>query len=107
MNINEQHKGENIDGESRQVEPIVINRWHKFNTNHNVKVKLKPKGMEILAEKWGGTIPNWFHKHYDEGEGYYRFQLHELMLIFGEEMYNGNMNLPFKTEIYIDLGGSL
>ena len=82
-------------------------KWHKFNINHYVKVKLTSRGKEILAKKWDGKIPDWFYKHYDEGEGYYRFQLHELMQTFGEEMYNGNTNIPFETKIYIDLRGNL
>ena len=74
----------------------------KVNMNDNVKVRLTDKGKEILKEYWNwkDEIPDWFEDGYNEGGGYYRFQLHELAHIFGKELYNGNMNLPFETEIF-------
>ena len=70
----------------------------KFNINDNVKVKLTDKGKEVLGKYWGGKMPDWY-ANYHEGNGYYKFQLHELARIFGEELFNGNMNLPFEPEI--------
>lgn len=73
----------------------------KFNMNDNVKVRLTDKGKEVLKEYWKGKIPDWFENGYNEGDGYYRFQLHELAHIFGKEFYNGNMNLPFENRLYL------
>ena len=88
------------------VETMVISWWHKFNINDNVKVKLTAKGMDILVEKYGGKIPQWFHDNYKDENGYYQFQMHDLMKTFGSEMWMGN-KLPFEPNIYIDFGGSL
>ena len=77
-------------------------KWFEFNVNDYVKVKLTKKGFGILAKYYEGEIPKWF-ENYSEGNGYYRFQLHVLMDIFGSEMYNGNPKLPFNNNIYFDL----
>lgn len=76
-----------------------MENWIKFNINDYVKVRLTERGREMLKEYWGGKVPDWF-EDYSEGNEYYRFQLHEFANIFGKELYNGNSNLPFETEIY-------
>ena len=79
-----------------------MENWIKFNINDNVKVRLTDRGKEVLKEHWDGKIPDWF-ENYHEGDGYYRFQLHDLIQIFGKELYLSNSNLPFETEIYFSL----
>ena len=79
-----------------------MHNWQKFNVNKDVKVKLTPEGIKILIEKYNGEIPEWFENYY-EGNGYYRFQLHDLMKTFGEYCYIGNSKLPFEMNIFIDI----
>ena len=76
-------------------------KWIQFNINWNAKVKLTNEGKKILAEYLGGKIPDWFIQSYNEGNGYFRFQLHELANIFGQELYNGNPHFPFETTIFL------
>jgi len=70
----------------------------KFNVNDNVRVKLTDVGKEVLNKHWG-YMPNWYNDRIDE-KGYMSFQLHELMNIFGESVYNG-CEIPFETTILI------
>jgi len=74
-----------------------------INVNDNVWVKLTPAGEALWAEYWKATepadVPKSIRKSQTEADGWIRFQLHELMQIFGKAMYNGNMHLPFETEI--------
>lgn len=72
----------------------------KINVNDFVKVKLREPGFEILKIYYGGEIPDFFEKDYGLGDGFYKFQLHTLMNIFGDVMYNGNMDMPFETDIF-------
>jgi hypothetical protein len=59
----------------------------QFNLNDDVKVKLTDHGRDLLAKKRLTRQP-------DEA-GYNRFQLWELMNIFGEHFYNG-CSIPFE-----------
>ncbi len=74
-----------------------------FNVNDNVWVKLTPSGEALWAEYWRKTnpkgVPKSIRRSHTEADGWIRFQLHELMQVFGKAMYNGNMELPFETEI--------
>ena len=71
----------------------------KFNINEHVKVKLTERGLEVYKkhyEKFGIKAPAKEAK-----DGYYRFQLWELMQIFGGSVGAG-VKLPFETDIYFD-----
>lgn len=74
----------------------------EFNINDCVKVKLTNVGKEILARHWGKEeLPEWY-KNCTDKYGWISFQLHDLMHIFGQYTYIGNMYLPFKTTILIN-----
>lgn len=73
--------------------------WIKFNLNDFVKVKLTDKGKEVYGKYYDCKISDMLKSHY-EGDGYYRFQLHELASVFGEGLRFGSSSLPFETEIY-------
>jgi hypothetical protein len=60
----------------------------QFNLNDDVKVKLTDHGRDLLAKKRRLT------QQPDEA-GYTKFQLWELMNIFGEHLYNG-CSIPFE-----------
>jgi hypothetical protein len=60
----------------------------QFNLNDDVKVKLTDHGRDLLAKKRRLT------RQPDEA-GYTKFQLWELMNIFGEHFYNG-CSIPFE-----------
>ncbi len=63
---------------------------HKINLNVQVYVKLTEKGKEILSSKE-------FVSHFTpDHEGYYKFQLWELMQIFGKDLWNG-CKVPFEN----------
>lgn len=78
----------------------------KFNINHYVKVKLTEKGIEILKEqhndiqKYALLLPD-FEEPQKDDDGYTKFQLWELMLKFGNHLYNG-CEVPFHPEIIIE-----
>ena len=73
-----------------------------FNVNDSVKVRLTQTGRKILAKHWGGKIPIWRKSYVDES-GLDSFQFHELAHIFGKHLYNGNADLPFETNIKIEV----
>ncbi len=67
----------------------------EFNTNSNVLVKLNPKGLKILDEYYK-SIKGFAGTSTD---GYYQFQAHELMSLFGNHMYPNPP--PFEPNIRI------
>ena len=83
----------------------------KFNINNEVRVKLTDEGIRIYEKRYRDItkrLPNEAKKHMErfrrpesDEEGYSRMQLWELMNLYGEYMYNGNMDIPFETEIDI------
>lgn len=78
-----------------------MNKYIKFNVNGYTKVKLTNNGLKIIENYWGGRIPEWYNNYVD-ADGYYSFQMHELMNIFGENMTIG-FNPPFETDILIEV----
>jgi hypothetical protein len=75
--------------------------WIKFNLNDYVKVKLTDKGKEMLKKYYKSESLDWLDGDH-EGDGWYRFQLHALASIFGEELHFGSCSqLPFETGIYL------
>jgi hypothetical protein len=78
-----------------------MKKYIDFNINNDIKVEITEEGKKILQNfYWGGEeIPIWFNKNYIDEDGWYIFPLHEICLLFGSYLYNGNNNLPFKTNI--------
>ncbi len=74
--------------------------YKKFNINKSVKVKLTRHGIAIYKEHYANAGLADVTVNIDN-EGYSKFQMHDLMNIFGDSMYMGG-NLPFKTEILIE-----
>lgn len=83
----------------------------KFNINNDVRIKLTDEGIKIYKSMWQEIIKRlpkeaknrmkkFMEPEIDE-EGYSRMQLWEVMNIYGKYMYNGNVNIPFETEIDI------
>ena len=81
-----------------------------FNINEYVHVKLTKLGKTIWInhiEKYHGMrgiektgkLPDWV-KHNDMGKGWWRFQMWELMNIFGPHIHMGSKN-PFELKIKI------
>ena len=72
----------------------------EMNVNDNVWVKLTPVGEKMWTAAWRymntNGVPKAIRESYTEKDGRVRFQFHELMHIFGEAMWNGNSELPFK-----------
>lgn len=77
-----------------------------FNVNHNVRVKLNQRGLDILKAEHDDlreSFPKlgpWKPPTVDS-EGYSTFQLWALMQTFGPHVGLG-MQVPFDTEILID-----
>ena len=72
----------------------------EYNINHSVKVKLTDVGKAAYVAayaKYGGEAPK---LNYDD-DGYCTMQLHAVMNIFGEYLFNGNNKLPIETNIKI------
>ena len=71
-----------------------------MNVNDHVWVKLTPEG-EIAYKKWNEDLgvkdPLPLQKTWD---GFVKFQLWELMQIFGGSCYNG-CKVPFETQIHL------
>jgi len=72
-----------------------------FNINDCVRVHLNEEGFKILKEYFNGDKS--IIETYNSGNNYYKFQLWELMNIFGKYLYNGAVKLPFDTNIIICL----
>ena len=78
-----------------------------LNINSQVRIKLTPCGIEKLKrkhEELRSLCPSIgkFTPPEADKDGYCEMQLREIMNTFGKDMYNGNMNLPFETNIQID-----
>jgi hypothetical protein len=80
------------------------------NLNDEVKVKLTEAGLAIIRQrddelnKWvrdnevsPGALPRF--KTTPKADGYYYFQLYELMHIFGPVCVNGNFNPPIEANV--------
>ena len=78
----------------------------KFNVNNNVRVKLTDAGRQELKRQsdefnkaWPGVNID-FSRQEDEN-GFTRWQMHELMNVFGH-MMTMTQKIPFDTEILIE-----
>lgn len=64
----------------------------KFNINHEVRVRLTPRGRNIILSTPHEVMPT------EDANGWSKWQLWELMRVFGSHCYNG-CEVPFETEI--------
>jgi hypothetical protein len=78
-----------------------------INANDEVWVKLTPVGEQMWADYWWVTepkgVPESIRKSHTEWDGWVRFQLWELMQVFGKGMRNG-VHVPFETDIRLTRG---
>lgn len=75
----------------------------RFNINHYVEVKLTDVGREIYYKHMTDVLRGSDYKMQpikENAEGWSRWQLWDLMSIFGAHCYNG-CRVPFETEIEI------
>jgi len=70
-----------------------------MNVNDDVWVLLTASGERMWNEYWKlsspGGVPDAIRKSATESDGTIRFQLHQLMHIFGPALYHGSSELPF------------
>ena len=82
----------------------------KFNVNYNVRVQLTETGIKELKKQHQAYLVTWKKKERDEPfeppivdeKGFSRWQLHNLMYVFGDLMYFGS-EPPFKTAIIMEV----
>lgn len=83
----------------------------EFNVNDFVKVKLTEHGLRMLQKQHVDLFschptimraPIWQPPAID-AEGYSKFQLHVLMDLFGRQMQMGSSQLPFETNILLEV----
>ena len=72
-----------------------------FNINNYVYVKMTPAGVEHHRKYWKEFNIDIARPAFDE-DGYSKFQLWEVMHIFGPLMFNGQITQPFDLAIRFD-----
>ena len=89
-----------------------MNEYYKFNLNDHFLVKLTEKGYQFVVDYWNQPYKMFpdmkgerdtIERHIEKTNknGYYEFQAHEFMSIFGETL-NGSFGCPyFETNILI------
>jgi hypothetical protein len=79
----------------------------KFNINNYIRVKLTPRGRELMIQNHKELFAPFSDKYpvrkINEKRGWSEWQLWELMHEFGRHMRNGR-EVPFETEIEIIVG---
>lgn len=74
-----------------------------MNLNDEVYVRLTTHGLTQWASYWMNTsaegVPKTIVEESTELDGRIRFQLWELMNIFGQSCYNGSSELPFENNL--------
>lgn len=78
----------------------------KFNINDSVYVKLTPKGYAIHRDYWLPFTKDKYMPPSRDADGYSKFQLWDLMYVFGSHMHLG-CKVPFETEIVLDTDDTL
>ena len=74
---------------------------YKTNVNYHINVKLTNYGKELIIKDCGY---DYFEKCVEinkQPDGYYSFQLWDLMQLLGRYCFNG-CNLPFETAVYFN-----
>jgi len=87
-----------------KIQPIM----KKFNINDCVKVKLTSQGKAVLQQQLAERVQRWncenrcpYQSRPKDANGYIKFQMWELMHIFGNDFYNG-CQIPFETTVLIE-----
>lgn len=73
----------------------------KFNINNYVRVRLNDKGREHYLRHWASCGVKDRELPAVDADGFSRFQMWDLMHIFGTLCYLGAL-VPFDTEIIIE-----
>ena len=73
-----------------------------LNVNSYVRIKLTPYGIKKIKMEHGEEYYLHCILPYIDKEGYCKMQLWEVMSEFGDDLYNGAINLPFEHNIQID-----
>ena len=73
-----------------------------ININTDIWVKLTEEGNKIILMKEVNNFGKPMPIKRETKNGYTRFQLWEVMNLFGEELYHGNNKLPIETDIMIE-----
>lgn len=73
-----------------------------FNVNNYVWVKLNDEGRRVFNSDQAKHPERYRLKLEEDGEGWSRWQLWELMRTFGHRMFNG-CQVPFETTIRLEL----
>ena len=74
---------------------------YKTNVNYHINVKLTNYGKELIIKDCGY---DYFEKCVEinkQPDGYYSFQLWDLMQLLGRYCFNG-YKLPFETTVYFN-----
>ena len=69
----------------------------EFNINRYCWVQLTDRGRKILEDKWSPE---------EDENGWSRWQMHDLMLTFGDVLYPG-FGVPFNPDIRIETNGNV
>jgi hypothetical protein len=73
----------------------------EFNINENVYVRLTPYGKKVLQER--AVFYGYPYIEKQEVDGWSRWQMWDLISTFGECLYLGAAQLPFLTDIRIEV----
>ncbi len=76
----------------------------KFNVNNYVRVRLTEVGKKILLKEYEEDkkfYPDLTYRYEPDAEGFVKFQMWDLMQIFGVHMGNG-CDIPFETNIELE-----
>ncbi len=73
-----------------------------LNINSYVWIKLTEEGKKMLALYDEPVTSKGYEEKRPTKNGYTRFQLNDVMNIFGSVIYCGNNKIPFGTNIKID-----
>lgn len=77
----------------------------ELNLNDQVEVILTEAGARMLNEYYG-KYDRW-HDWHDVQEGkVYKTELWHLAHVFGEKLYNGTTQMPFKSNKLVVIGGA-
>ncbi len=87
----------------------MANNYIEVNVNHDVWIKLTDAGKAEHRQQHDTFMKEWAkldvdYRQPEEVDGWSRWQLWELMRIFGSKFYNG-CDVPFETTIRIETDG--
>ena len=77
----------------------------EFNINNYVHIKMTQHGRDIHKEHWTDVMSGCFDWTYnpkkESADGWFKWQMWDVMRVFGDHMYNG-CELPFDVNIIIE-----